>query len=160
MLREARAFGLYFAAMGQSWSHRELSPSLRQQFRTGLHFGTNDPASSRMIVNSSAAVRLMTPGRALASLPFGLSGGVVELQTPYLDAATALTALAEVDSPPETLTRSLPEPAVSTDEAADAAFRELVVGKGLSRREAALTAYGKEYAGAIVTRGKRALGEI
>jgi hypothetical protein len=97
MLREARAFGIYFVAMGQSWSHREMATSIRQQFRTGLHFGTNDPASSRMIVNSSAAVRLMAPGRALVSLPFGMSPGPVELQTPYIDAATVLHAFSRLD---------------------------------------------------------------
>lgn len=93
MLREARAFGMYFMAMGQSWSHREMDTSIRQQFRTGLHFGTNDPASSRMIVNSSDAIKLTTPGRALASLPFGMSSGAIELQTPYLDTGAALQAL-------------------------------------------------------------------
>jgi DNA segregation ATPase FtsK/SpoIIIE-like protein len=110
MLREARAFGLYFIAMGQSWSHREMVTSIRQQFRTGMHFGTNDPASSRMIVNSSDAVKITTPGRALASLPFGMSPGAVEIQTPYIDAATVLANLSEAAVPP---TRPMP-PAAAT----------------------------------------------
>jgi hypothetical protein len=110
MLREARAFGMYFMAMGQSWSHREMDTSIRQQFRTGLHFGTNDPASSRMIVNSSDAVKITTPGRALASLPFGMSPGPIEIQTPYLDTAAALQALQQFGlnnpAPPSELRRS------------------------------------------------------
>ncbi len=99
MLREARAFGMYFIAMGQSWSHKEMNTSIRQQFRTGLHFGTNDPASSRMIVNSSDAAKIVTPGRALASLPFGMSPGAIEIQTPYIDVATVLRALDQLNAP-------------------------------------------------------------
>ncbi len=111
MLREARAFGMYFTAMGQSWSHREMSTSIRQQFRTGLHFGTNDPASSRMIVNNSDAVKIVIPGRALASLPFGMSGGAVEIQTPLIDAGTALRALEQIGtvSDPVPSERPMPE---------------------------------------------------
>lgn len=84
VLREARAFGIYLIAMGQSWSHKEMSTSIRQQFRTAFHFGTNDPASSRMLLNDSGATQLMTQGRALVSLPFGMSKGVVEVQTPFI----------------------------------------------------------------------------
>jgi hypothetical protein len=114
MLREARAFGLYFMAMGQSWSHREMATSIRQQFRTGMHFGTNDPASSRMIVNSSDAIKITTPGRALASLPFGMSAGAVEIQTPYLETATVLEALGGAELAAAGPAR--PIPALETDE--------------------------------------------
>ena len=41
----------------------------------------------------------------------------------------------------------------------DAEFVRLVQA-GKSRRQAALEAYGRDYAGDIVSRGKRALGEI
>ena len=75
-----------------------MSPSIRQQFRTGMHFGTNDPASSRMIVNNSDAVKIVTPGRALASLPFGMGQGAVEIQTPYINAGTALQAIEQFES--------------------------------------------------------------
>lgn len=111
MLREARAFGMYFVAMGQSWSYREMSPSIRQQFRTGMHFGTNDPASSRMIVNSSDAVKIMVPGRALASLPFGMGQGAVEIQTPYIGAGAALQAIEQFEFAGE-LDRGGPEKSI------------------------------------------------
>ena len=114
MLREARAFGIYFMAMGQSWSHREMNTSIRQQFRTGMHFGTNDPASSRMIVNNSDAVRIVVPGRALASLPFGMSAGAVEVQTPYLDSGSAIEALKQHQPPVATTSATRPVPDVNS----------------------------------------------
>lgn len=53
----------------------------------------------------------------------------------------------------------LAAPAMSPADEADARFKELVEG-GMSRRKAALRAYDRSYAGDIVERGQRALGEI
>lgn len=93
MIRECRAFGMNFITLGQSWSHKEMDTSFREQHRTTGHFGTNNPHSSRMMLNSPEAANITTPGRAYFALPFGMSRGIVEIQTPYLDPETALRLL-------------------------------------------------------------------
>lgn len=84
LIRVCRAAGIYIVASGQTWGHQTLSTSIRQQFRTGFHFGTNDAHSSRMILNDPSAVEIERQGRAKVLLPFSLASGVLTLQTPYL----------------------------------------------------------------------------
>ncbi|GIK36937.1 MAG: hypothetical protein BroJett011_07700 [Chloroflexota bacterium] len=100
MIRECRAFGIHFVNLGQSWSHREMVPSFREQHRTTGHFGTNNPHSSRMMLNRPDAVHITVPGRALFALPFGMAGDVVEIQTPYLAPEEALRMLPSSTGPP------------------------------------------------------------
>jgi DNA segregation ATPase FtsK/SpoIIIE-like protein len=155
LISMSRAAGLYFVCAGQSWSHRIMQTIIRQQFRIGLHFATNDAASSRMILNDPRATEIELQGRAFASLPFGLEKDVVEIQTPYLALETVVQTLPQtIDGLP-----AMPEIEPSAEERADQEFVQLV-SQGMSRREAALQAYEREYAGSIVTRGKKALGEL
>lgn len=88
LIRVSRAAGIYIVASGQTWSHQTLSTSIRQQFRTGFHFGTNDAHSSRMILNDPSAVEIEHQGRAKVLLPFGLANEILEVQTPYLSLET------------------------------------------------------------------------
>lgn len=110
MIRECRAFGMNFITLGQSWSHKEMDTSFREQHRTTGHFGTNNPHSSRMMLNSPEAINITVPGRAYFALPFGLARGIVEIQTPYLDPDTALRLL------PATTTPASMPPSRSKDE--------------------------------------------
>lgn len=89
LIRVSRAAGIYIVASGQTWGHRTLSTSIRQQFRTGFHFGTNDAHSSRMILNDPSAVEIEQQGRAKVLLPFGLANEILEVQTPFLALETA-----------------------------------------------------------------------
>jgi len=100
MIRECRAFGMNFITLGQSWSHKEMDTSFREQHRTTGHFGTNNPHSSRMMLNSPDATNITVPGRAYFALPFGMSRGIVEIQTPYLDPDMALRLLPGATQPP------------------------------------------------------------
>jgi hypothetical protein len=95
----SRAAGIYFVCAGQTWSYRTMQTSIRQQFRTGLHFATNDAASSRMILNDSRATEIELQGRAYATLPFGLEKDIVELQTPYLTLETVVQTLPQTEQP-------------------------------------------------------------
>ncbi len=115
LIRECRAFGMNFITLGQSWSHKEMDTSFREQHRTTGHFGTNNPYSSRMMLNSAEAVNLTVPGRAYFALPFGMSRGVVEIQTPYLDPDTALQLLPAAVTPPPPLPET-PRPEPTTQE--------------------------------------------
>jgi hypothetical protein len=99
MICECRAFGINFITLGQSWSHKEMDTSFREQHRTTGHFGTNNPHSSRMMLNSPDAINITLPGRAYFALPFGISRGIVEIQTPYLDPDTALRLLPATTHP-------------------------------------------------------------
>ncbi|MCB9107639.1 MAG: hypothetical protein H6633_25805 [Anaerolineales bacterium] len=106
LIRISRAAGIYFCCAGQTWSHRTLSTDIRQQFRTGLHFGTNDPNSSRMILNDPRACEIDHQGRCYAALPFGIEREVVEMQTPYLPLEIVVNRLGQGGGPAE----QMPEP--------------------------------------------------
>lgn len=77
-----------------------MDTSFQEQHRTTGHFGTNNPHSSRMMINKPDAVQITIPGRAYFALPFGMSKDVVEIQTPYIDPATALRLLPSGTAPP------------------------------------------------------------
>ena len=157
LIRISRAVGVYFIAAGQTWSHRTLSPDIRQQFRTGFHFGTNDANSSRMILNDKRAIDIQQQGRAYVALPFGLASSVIEVQTPYLP----LSEVVNRTSYSVRALESIPSPIPKQNQAdlEDNFFIQLVQ-EGKSRREASMKAYGREYAGNIVSRAKRVLGEL
>lgn len=100
-IREARGFGIYVIGMGQNWSHREMSTSFREQFRTAIHFGTNNPHSSRMLLNSDLAVNIRRQGEAYVLLPYSPAQeqrDPLHIQAPYLEPATILQMLYRVDS--------------------------------------------------------------
>lgn len=96
LVREARAWGMYIVGLGQSWSYKEMETSFRQQFRTGIHFGTRDTSSSRMLLNSPAAAEIRIQGRAYVAMPFSVDQKVLEIQAPYLDLNTTIELLQDV----------------------------------------------------------------
>ncbi len=87
--------------------------------------------------------------------PVALPRGLPQLQAAAPEPPVA-EPLATVAAGPGGGVVATPEPAA----VADAEFVRLVRDENKSRRAAALDAYQREYAGSIVTRAKRALGEI
>lgn len=81
----SRAAGIFFVSAGQRWSHKIIDTTIRDQFRTRLHFATNDPHSSKMLLDSAQASEIELQGRAYAQLPFGIEREIVEVQTPLLE---------------------------------------------------------------------------
>lgn len=159
LIRISRAAGIYFVCAGQTWSYRTLTTEIRDQFRTRVHFGTNDSRSSQMLLNDSRATRLAQQGRAYIYLPFGLASNVFEIQTPYLSLEGALEILPPGAGPLNPVPLIHPhEPELSEAEK-DERFKQLVEG-GMSRNMACQQSYGRGYAGDLVTRGKRVLGEL
>lgn len=90
--------------------------------------------------------RVEFPGEK-ESYPVNLPGGL-----PELGPSKYPVSLPKTDRNWEIVT--VPE------DAQDAEFVRLVQEEDVSRREAALKVYGRDYAGNIVSRGRRALGEI
>lgn len=160
IVQGGRKFGLYLVAGAQTWGADEIAMSIRGNLSTSVQFYARSKAQSRILLEDSRAAELTRPGQAFARLPG--KADLIELQAPdpssVIDVAPMLLedgpgALA---TPGHSVMPTLPE----TPEAeADTQFKELVQG-GMSRRQAALIAYNRDYAGAIVTRGQRALGEI
>lgn len=150
----ARKYGVYVVLGGQDWKATSLDTAIRNQLSTRIQFKAQDGQQSRVLLGTSEAAGIDQVGRAYAVLP---GRPRVELQTPYI----GLSAIAEVvgDSVPQ----PPPEPTRSgeSDEKVeqDARFVELVRG-GMSKSMASLEAYDRPYAGDLVARGKRALGEI
>ena len=119
LVRESRAFGIHFITLGQSWSHKEMNTSFREQHQTTGHFGTNNPHSSRMMIHKPDAVHITVPGRAYFILPFGMSRDVVEIQTPFLDPATVLRLLPTSVTPPSPIPRPVAIESETVDEGSE-----------------------------------------
>lgn len=130
LIRISRAAGIYFCAAGQTWSHRTLSTDIRQQFRTGLHFGTNDQNSSRMLLNDPRACEISHQGRCYAALPFGIEREVIELQTPYLPLEIVASRLGQGIGP----AAPMPAPAAAEPGATDLEVVRLA-GEGFSKAD-------------------------
>ncbi|GIK37607.1 MAG: hypothetical protein BroJett011_14400 [Chloroflexota bacterium] len=149
---ELRKFGIYQILCLTSAKGTTIDSDHRQQFSSKVQLHANDKYQARLLMDAIEAINF-PPGRAVIELPKQQPAVV---QTPYVDkreVRSLLRPASEPPAPPVTNTQTLPE-----DEA-DTQFRELVQG-GTSRRQAALMAYNKVYAGSTVTRGQRALGEI
>jgi hypothetical protein len=119
LIRISRAAGIYFICAGQTWSHRTLSTGTRDQFRTRLHFGTNDPRSSRMLLNVDLAAHIEQQGRAFVHLPFGLASRVIEIQTPYLSLETAASVLPRGLGPSNSTIPTLAEASTANEKLTD-----------------------------------------
>lgn len=146
-----RKYGIYFLAGSPTWKAKYLDSGVREQYSSTVHFHARDKASSRVLLGQSLAATLDKPGHAYAALP---GRELTRVVAPYINYEQALTRLGAGQPPPP--------PTVPDERAAqDAEFARLVRVEGKSRREAALQAYGKPYAGqTMVNRGKAALGEI
>lgn len=151
----ARKYGIYATIGGQSWKASDFDTAIRGQFSTTVHFQARDKTSSRVLLGDPAAAEIDQIGRAYAVIP---GRRMVQIQAPALSLLSTQRTLSTGFNPPSM--PAAPEEDLTPDDDQDQKFKHLVLEKGMSRREAALAAYGKEYAGAVVTRGKRALGEI
>jgi hypothetical protein len=153
---ELRKFGIYQFLMLTSAKGTTIDTDHRQQFASKVQLHANEKGQARLLIDAPEAITF-PPGRAMIDLP-GQSPTIV--QTPYID-KRELRALLRPISPP-----SSPPPIASelaarilseTDK--DHLFKQRV-GEGLSRNAASLEAYGRRYAGDLVERGKRVLGEL
>jgi hypothetical protein len=110
LIQISRAAGIFIISAGQRWSHRLIDTNIRDQYRTRIHFATDDPNSSRMLLDSAAASEIDLQGRAFAKLPFGLEKSIVEVQAPYLDLDNVLQATANGRGPQQEFPTPGPDP--------------------------------------------------
>jgi hypothetical protein len=110
LIQISRAAGIFIISAGQRWSHRIIDTNIRDQYRTRLHFATDDPNSSRMLLESAAASEIDLQGRAFAKLPFGIEKSLIELQAPYLNLETVLQAAPDSGGPQQDIPVPQPDP--------------------------------------------------
>jgi len=153
LIQRCRKYGIYFVSGAPSWRSSDLETTLRSQFSTTVHFHARDGASSRILLGRSDAKDLNKRGHAYAILP---GRPMTRILAPYIDYEQIMRYL----SPPQKPAAQpvAPPPPPSESEAQDREFVRLV-SEGKSRRQAARQAYGQDYAGTVVKRGKAALGE-
>lgn len=144
---ELRKFGVYQFLMLTSAKGTTLDTDHRQQFASKIQLHAADGYQARLLMNAKEAIDF-PKGRAMVDLP-GLSMTIV--QTPLVDRREIRSRWPIVERQ-----QVIVEP-TETDK--DATFKRLV-NEGHSRRQASLEAYGRVYAGDLIARGKRVLGEI
>jgi hypothetical protein len=152
---ELRKFGVYQFLMLTSAKGTTIDTDHRQQFASKVQLHANEKGQARLLLDAPEAITF-PPGRAMIDLPGQLPTIV---QTPYIDKRELRTLLRQPSAePPRPAT--LPElTAQALSEAEkDQLFKQRVEA-GLSRNAASLEAYGRRYAGDLVERGKRVLGE-
>ncbi len=153
----ARKFGVYAILGGQDWKAASLDTAIRNQLSSRIQFKAQDGSQSRVLLGTPDAASLDRPGRAYALLP---GRPRLELQAPFINVSTLARELpagvVRLGTPPvEVIAAALSE----NQAEADRQFKAFIAA-GESRRAAALKAYGKDYAGALVNHCKRVLGEI
>jgi hypothetical protein len=150
---ELRKFGVYQFLMLTSAKGTTIDTDHRQQFASKVQLHANERGQARLLIDAPDAVTF-PPGRAVIDLP-GQAPTIV--QTPYIDKRELRALWRPASTPP-------PPPAVPASEQIlseaekDQLFKRRVE-EGLSRNAASLEAYGRRYAGDLVERGKRILGE-
>lgn len=95
LIRKSRKAGIYLFGMGTSWKHSDMDTSIRRQFRTKVHFGASDKASSRVLLGTNDANDLKVIGRAYTKLPFGMSADnkPVQMQAVWVDKADVMNRM-------------------------------------------------------------------
>lgn len=95
LIRKSRKAGISLFGMGTSWKHTDMDTSIRRQFRTKVHFGASDEASSRVLLGTNDANDLKVIGRAYTKLPFGMSNDnkPVEMQAVWVDKVDVMNRL-------------------------------------------------------------------
>lgn len=153
---ELRKFGVYQILMLTSAKGVVIDTDHRQQFASKVQLHANERTQARLLLDAPEATTF-PPGRAVVELP-GLPPTII--QTPFIDKREVRALLRPAISPPLAPV-PLPEPSSvePSEQEKDRLFKERV-GAGLSRNAASLEAYGRRYAGDLVERGKRVLGEI
>jgi hypothetical protein len=111
LIQISRAAGIFIISAGQRWSHRIIDTNIRDQYRTRVHFATDDANSSRMLLDSPAASEIELQGRAYAKLPFGIEKSLIEMQAPYLDLDTVLQSINAGNGPQQ----DMPPPQLDPD---------------------------------------------
>lgn len=147
---ELRKFGVYQFLMLTSAKGTTIDTDHRQQFASKVQLHASDGYQARMLIGDAREATGFPPGRAMIELP-GRNTTVV--QTPYMDRRELRHLL-----PGGECSRSGPV-IVSSEADKDETFKKLVT-QGFSRNAASKTAYNRPYAGDLVERGKRVLGEI
>jgi DNA segregation ATPase FtsK/SpoIIIE-like protein len=137
LIQISRAAGIFIISAGQRWSHRIIDTNIRDQYRTRIHFATDDPNSSRMLLDSAAASEIDLQGRAFAKLPFGIEKSIIEVQAPYLDLDTVLQATRDGSGPQQEIPTLQPDPIAAqvlelskTGQSVSAIAREVFKGDG------------------------------
>jgi hypothetical protein len=129
----------------------------RQQFASKVQLHANERGQARLLIDAPEAITF-PPGRAVIDLP-GQMPAIV--QTPYIDKRELRALLHSTSAPPSRPLLPIAEQALPTlSEAEKDQLFKRRVQEGLSRNAASLEAYGRRYAGDLVERGKRALGEL
>jgi hypothetical protein len=153
---ELRKFGIFQFLMLTSAKGTTIDTDHRQQFASKVQLHANERGQARLLIDAPEAITF-PPGRAVVDLP-GQMPTIV--QTPYIDKHELRALLHPARSlplPPSAHISPQAEPILSEVEK-DQLFKRRVQ-EGLSRNAASLEAYGRRYAGALVERGKRILGE-
>lgn len=153
---ELRKFGVYQFLMLTSAKGTTIDTDHRQQFASKVQLHANEKGQARLLLDAPEAITF-PPGRAMIDLPGQLPTIV---QTPYIDKRELRALLRQATTPPSA-PAPLPElTAGSLSELEkDQLFKQRVEA-GLSRNAASMEAYGRRYAGDLVERGKRVLGEL
>lgn len=81
----ARKAGIYFFGMGTTWRSKDFNISIREQFKTRIHFSTTEKASSRILLDSPVATELNAVGRAFIKMPQRILTDLIEVQVAYID---------------------------------------------------------------------------
>lgn len=153
---ELRKFGVYQILLLTSAKGVVIDTDHRQQFASKVQLHANERTQARLLLDAPEATTF-PPGRAVVELP-GMPPTIV--QTPYIDKREVRALLRPALVPPPAPV-PLPEPASAelSEQDKDRLFKERVEA-GFSRNAASLEVYGRRYAGDLVERGKRVLGEI
>ncbi|MFN8458175.1 MAG: FtsK/SpoIIIE domain-containing protein, partial [Anaerolineae bacterium] len=153
---ELRKFGVYQILLLTSAKGVVIDTDHRQQFASKVQLHANERTQARLLLDAPEATTF-PPGRAVVELP-GMPPTIV--QTPYIDKREVRALLRPALVPPPAPV-PLPEPASVelSEQDKDRLFKERVEA-GFSRNAASLEVYGRRYAGDLVERGKRVLGEI
>lgn len=153
---ELRKFGVYQFLMLTSAKGTTIDTDHRQQFASKVQLHANERGQARLLMDAPEAVTF-PPGRAVIDLPGQMP---MIVQTPYIDKRElrALLRPAGAPPPPPTAPVSIQTTPILSEAEKDRLFKRRVQ-EGLSRNAASLEAYGRRYAGDLVERGKRVLGE-
>lgn len=153
---ELRKFGIYQFLMLTSAKGTTIDTDHRQQFASKVQLHANEKGQARLLIDAPEAITF-PPGRAMIDLPGQLPSIV---QTPYIDKRELRALLRPALFPPSSPLGSADLTARVLSEAEkDRLFKQRVEA-GHSRNAASLEAYGRRYAGDLVERGKRVLGEL
>ncbi len=158
---QLRKTGVFLFLAGQEMSARSMRPMIRRQLSSRFAFHAADTYQVQGLGMGREAVDLNVKGRAWTILP-GQQKMLV--QTPFIEATTIERILTKYGRTQTDTTHAPEMPAAPVGEKEipgfseeDMQFARFVMKENKSKRKAATLAYGKDYAGSLVKRGKRVL---